>query len=139
MKESLQDFLHLLFLIGITLVIFFYLSLGIYPICDGEREWFYYDGILLEFDIDCEECCHPSSGFKIYDFITKRNHSHLIMDCDKNLEDIMIVGNRYQIKLEPCAEPYAITRSIGEPSCHWCVHIDYVKYEGSVIYGWEWF
>lgn len=103
----------------------------------GERRWATYTGVIVEFDIDCEQCCHPSSYFWINtsDGVVEE----LVGNCDASLENVVHIGEVYTIRIEPYAEPYAIYRGFGEPDSYWAVKIDWVKdSNGNVIYGSEW-
>jgi len=103
----------------------------------GERRWATYTGVIVEFDIDCEQCCHPSSYFWIN--TSDGGVEELVGNCDANLENIVHVGEVYTIRIEPYAEPYAIYGGFGEPTGWWAVKIDWVKdSNGNVIYGSEW-
>jgi len=107
------------------------------PQVNGTKRWATYTGTLLEFDIDCSQCCHPSSGFRIN--TSNGIKSELIGDCDESIEHLVHIGSVYTIRVEPYAEPYAITRKFGEPSSYWAVQIDWIKdSNGNVIYGSEW-
>jgi hypothetical protein len=107
------------------------------PMVDGTKRYATYTGVLVELDIDCSQCCHPSSGFSMN---TSGGVVHeLIGDCDDHLEHIVHVGNVYTIRLEPYAESYAISKHFGEPTSFWSVKIDWIKdSNGNVIWGNEW-
>jgi hypothetical protein len=103
------------------------------PFVEGEKRWATYTGELLEFDIDCEQCCHPSSWFRIN--TSKGVVTEGIGDCDESIELLVEVGKVYTIRIEPYAEPYAV----GTGS-FWAVCLDWIKdSDGNVIYGSEWF
>ena len=118
--------------VGIVVAIFIISNVWT-PFINGTKRWETYTGTLLSFDIDCDLCCHPSSGFSM-------NTSggvvrELIGNCDENIEHVVNVGSVYTIRLEPYAEPYAATTG-----SYWAVAIDWIKdVNGNVIYGSEWF
>jgi hypothetical protein len=125
------------FIIGIAIVITLLSSICCLTVVQGERRWATYTGVIVEFDIDCDQCCHPSSYFWINtsDGVVEE----LVGNCDANLENIVHVGEVYTIRIEPYAEPYAIYGGFGEPTGWWAVKIDWVKdSNGNVIYGSEW-
>jgi len=104
-----------------------------YPGCDGEKKWSKYHGELEYIIIDCEQCCHASSGFKM-----KGQRGVYICTCDESLMDIP-VNETYTIYLHPVQDSYAVTRSWCEPSCFWTQSIDYIEDEqGNVVWGWKW-
>jgi hypothetical protein len=108
------------------------------PLVSGTKRWATYTGVIMEFDIDCEQCCHAQSGFRIN--TSSGVKSEGIVDCDEDLENLVHIGRVYTIRIEPFAEPYAITHKFGEPSSYWAVCIDWIKdSNGNVIYGNEWF
>jgi len=123
----------------IIVIILFIFSNFIYnPMVGGTKRWATYTGTLVELDIDCEECCHPSSYLRIS--TSNGIKSELIGNCDENLEHLVHVGNVYTIRLEPYAEPFAILRPLPEPQSYWAICIDWIKNaNGDVIYGSEWF
>ena len=103
----------------------------------GTKRWATYNGVLLEFDIDCEQCCHAQSYFRINTSTGIKTEG--IVNCDENLEHLVHVGRVYTIRIEPFAEQYSSTRKFGEPSAYWAVVIDWIKdSNGNVIYGNEW-
>jgi hypothetical protein len=121
------------FIIPIALVIIAVVVCSFWqPTVNGTKRWETYTGVLLSFDIDCEQCCHASSGFSINTSTGVQRER--ILDCDEDLEHIVHVGNVYTIRLEPYAEPYASTTG-----SYWAVTIDWIKdVNGNVIYGNEW-
>lgn len=123
--------------VGIVTAIFIFNNFIWSPMVNGEKRWEIYTGTILGFEIDCEECCHPNSELLIN---TSNGVVHeFIGDCDESIEHLVCIGNFYTIRLEPYAEPYAITRKFGEPGSFWCVKIDWIKdVNGNVIYGNEW-
>ena len=123
--------------VGIVIAIFIFTNFIYNPMINGNKRWETYTGVLLSFDIDCEQCCHPSSGFSMD--TSNGIVGELIGNCDENLEHLVHVGSTYTIRLEPYAEPYAITRKFGEPQAFWAISIDWIKdSNGNVIYGNEW-
>jgi hypothetical protein len=119
--------------IFITILVIVGLSRA-YGQTSGTPRWVVYTGILTEFDIDCSQCCHPSSYFRMN--TTNGIISELIGDCDLDLEHLVTIGHVYTIRIEPYAEPYAATHAWGEPGAFWAVQIDWIKdYSGRVIYG----
>jgi hypothetical protein len=122
----------------IVITIFIFSNYIWNPMVSGTKRWETYTGVLLSFDIDCDQCCHPSSGFSMN---TSSGIVHeSIGNCDENLEHLVHVGSTYTIRLEPYAEPYAVSRKLGEPNSFWHIQIDWIKnVNGDVIYGNEWF
>lgn len=136
MKEKwvVYKYVILLILTMLGIATIFFISS---PQVEGTKRWATYTGVLLEFDIDCSQCCHPSSYFRIN--TSDGVKSELIGDCDEGLEHLVRVGQVYTIQVEPYPEPYAITRSLGEPGYFWAVQIDWIKdLSGRIIYGSEW-
>lgn len=110
---------------------------SLFPRTNGTQRWATYTGTLLEFNIDCSQCCHPSSSFHIN--TSDGVKGEFIGDCDENLEHVLHVGNVYTIRIEPYQEPYAITVDWGEPAYFWAVHIDWVKdANGVILWGSDW-
>lgn len=124
----------------IATIILFILTISFYsyqPFVEGERRYATYTGVVLEFEINCYQCCHPASHFSIN--TTNGIKSELIGNCDDDLQYLIHTGNIYTIKIEPYAEPYAITHSFGEPGSYWAVKIDWVKdSNNNIIWGNEW-
>jgi len=113
------------------------MSSSLNPLVSGTKRWATYKGVLLEFDIDCEQCCHAQSYFRINTSNGVKSES--IVDCNEELEYKVHVGRVYTIRIEPFAEQYSSTRKFGEPSAYWAVVIDWIKdSNGNVIYGNEW-
>ena len=108
------------------------------PFVAGEKRWATYTGVLVEFDIDCSQCCHPSSYFRIN--TSNGIKSKGISNCDEHIENLVNIGEVYTIRIEPYAEPFGITHNWDEPSFFWAVCIDWVKdANGNIVYGSEWF
>ena len=126
-------------IVGIVIITAFCLVFGVWqPFTAGERRWVTYTGVITEFVVDCEECCHPSSYFRINTSDGIKTEG--IGDCDKTLNCLIEVGKVYTIRLEPYAEPSALTHPFGETNAWWSVKIDWIKdANDNVIYGNDWF
>ena len=137
MMKTIQHAIYFLVLTIVILVILLLSWDNYNPLVNGEKRWATYTGEIIEFSIDCEQCCHPASYFKIN--TSDGLVSELIGDCDKSLESIVKVGRIYTIRIQPYAEQYAISPRWGQPSAYWGVCIDWIKdSSGYIVYGNEW-
>jgi len=133
-KEIIPFKYDMFFLLTIAVIVgFIFISSMWNPTVSGTKRWATYTGTVLVFEIDCSQCCHPSSGFSIN--TSDGIRGELIGDCDESLNGLIHVGQVYTIRVEPYAEPYASSRG-----SYWAVQIDWIKDSGgNVIYGSEWF
>ena len=120
------------FFVGVGVLLLIVVLSFLYDIpflCAGEREFSEYAGVLEEIHIDCSQCCHASSYFKL-----QGKKPVQIFNCEEELNFIPL-NKTYTFYLEPYPEPRGVTNG----GCFW-VQVIYriVDEDHSVVWESRW-